>query len=374
MRIVADLLSINVVMYAANGLRKLKLLNCVEVELSFSMVCLKCDLLPNDWIVDSGCTKYMTGNGRLFTSYKAYDGGHVVFRSNLKGKVIFRGQLCDDDCIVSFTKEDYTISKNGKTLAKVHRRNGLYTCKLGDNSKQQIWLTSVMDNSTLWHRRLGHTNMRLVQNLASNELVRNLLKLSFERNFCDTCGLRSQGHANNSTRKEVSTAKVLELLHLDLFGPSLIQRSGCDFYTLMIVDDHLNYTWVMFVESKEDVLGKFKILCKNLENLHDCSIVSIVTNHSSEFDKLQFGSFCEQHGMSYNLSGLFTSQSSEIVERTHRNKACIRLNKETMRIEESLNVTIDESFLEPESSPSVEDDRIIEPLVKNPVLVSVIKS
>ncbi|GKA09408.1 zf-CCHC domain-containing protein [Tanacetum coccineum] len=47
-------------------------------------VCLKCDLLPDDWIVDSGCTKHMTGNRRLFTSYKAYDGGHVVLGRNLK--------------------------------------------------------------------------------------------------------------------------------------------------------------------------------------------------------------------------------------------------------------------------------------------------
>nr|GEX15191.1 integrase, catalytic region, zinc finger, CCHC-type, peptidase aspartic, catalytic [Tanacetum cinerariifolium] len=38
------------------------------------------------WIVDSGCTKQMIGNRRLFTSYKAYDGGHVVFGSNLKGR------------------------------------------------------------------------------------------------------------------------------------------------------------------------------------------------------------------------------------------------------------------------------------------------
>nr|GEY51507.1 retrovirus-related Pol polyprotein from transposon TNT 1-94 [Tanacetum cinerariifolium] len=46
-------------------------------------------------------------------------------------------------------------------------------------------------------------------------------------------------------------------------------------------------------------------------------------------------------------------------------KAYIVLNKETMRIEESLNVTFDESLLEPKSSPSVEDDRIIEPIVQN---------
>ncbi|GJX94584.1 protein CHUP1, chloroplastic [Tanacetum coccineum] len=182
-------------------------------------VCLKCDLLSDDWIVDSGFTKHMTENRRLFTSYKAYDGGHVVFGSDLKGKVVSRG---------------------------------------------------------------------------------------------------SQGNANNRTRNKVSTSRVLELLHLDLFGPSPIQSYGGNFYNLMIVDDHSNYTWVVFVESKDDVLEKLKILCKILENLHDCSIVSIVTNHSSEFDKLKFRSFCEQHRMSYKLSGPFTSQSSEIVERTHR--------------------------------------------------------
>ncbi|GJS96230.1 UBN2 domain-containing protein [Tanacetum coccineum] len=51
-------------------------------------VCLKCDLLLDDWIMDSGCTKHMIGNRRLFTSYKVYDGGHVIFRRNIKGKVI----------------------------------------------------------------------------------------------------------------------------------------------------------------------------------------------------------------------------------------------------------------------------------------------
>ncbi|GJU92225.1 zf-CCHC domain-containing protein [Tanacetum coccineum] len=149
-------------------------------------VCLKCNLLSDDWIVDSGCTKHMTRNRILFNLYKAYDGGHVILGSNLKGKVIGGGnithnsitiiniehvgglalnlisvgQLCDDNCEVSFTKVDWTISKNGKTLAKGHGINGLYTCKLGDNSKQQICLASVVDNSTLWHRRLGHANMR----------------------------------------------------------------------------------------------------------------------------------------------------------------------------------------------------------------------
>nr|GEY82753.1 hypothetical protein [Tanacetum cinerariifolium] len=84
-----------------------------EIDLAIGLI--------DNWIMDSGCTKHMIGNKILFTSYNAYDGGHVVFVSNLKGKVV--GVDCN-------------VSKNGKFLAKGHRRNGLYTCKLGDNSKQ----------------------------------------------------------------------------------------------------------------------------------------------------------------------------------------------------------------------------------------------
>ena len=37
-------------------------------------VCLKVE-----WIKDSGCTRHMMGNKSLFSSYKAFDGGNVVF-------------------------------------------------------------------------------------------------------------------------------------------------------------------------------------------------------------------------------------------------------------------------------------------------------
>ncbi|GJR93876.1 retrovirus-related pol polyprotein from transposon TNT 1-94 [Tanacetum coccineum] len=46
-------------------------------------------------------------------------------------------------------------------------------------------------------------------------------------------------------------------------------------------------------------------------------------------------------------------------------KAYILLNKETMRIEESLNVTFDESLPEPKSYPLVEYDRVNEPIVQD---------
>ncbi|GJX41647.1 zf-CCHC domain-containing protein [Tanacetum coccineum] len=54
-------------------------------------VCLRTCLEPDEWIKDSGCSKHMTCNKSLFSTYKAYDEGNVVFGSNLKGKIIGKG-------------------------------------------------------------------------------------------------------------------------------------------------------------------------------------------------------------------------------------------------------------------------------------------
>nr|GEU46107.1 copia protein [Tanacetum cinerariifolium] len=46
------------------------------------------NLEPYEWTKDSGCLKHMIGNRKLFSSYKAYNGGNVIFRSNLRGKIV----------------------------------------------------------------------------------------------------------------------------------------------------------------------------------------------------------------------------------------------------------------------------------------------
>nr|GFB27239.1 integrase, catalytic region, zinc finger, CCHC-type, peptidase aspartic, catalytic [Tanacetum cinerariifolium] len=51
-------------------------------------ICLGINLEPDEWIKDSGCSKHMTGSRKLFSLYKAYNGGNVIFGSNLRGKII----------------------------------------------------------------------------------------------------------------------------------------------------------------------------------------------------------------------------------------------------------------------------------------------
>nr|GEW08691.1 copia protein [Tanacetum cinerariifolium] len=58
------------------------------VAQSSNEICLGINLEPDGWIKDSGCSKHMTGNRKLFSTYKAYNGGNVIFESNLRGNII----------------------------------------------------------------------------------------------------------------------------------------------------------------------------------------------------------------------------------------------------------------------------------------------
>nr|GFA62618.1 retrovirus-related Pol polyprotein from transposon TNT 1-94 [Tanacetum cinerariifolium] len=80
--------------------------------------------------------------------------------------------------------------------------------------------------------------MRLIQSLASKELVRNLPKLNFDQHFCDACKIGKQAHANHKAKNIVSTTRCLELLHMDLFGSSVVRSYEGNGYTLVIVDDY----------------------------------------------------------------------------------------------------------------------------------------
>ncbi|GJX69005.1 retrovirus-related pol polyprotein from transposon TNT 1-94 [Tanacetum coccineum] len=126
-------------------------------------ICLGVDLEPDDLIKDIRRSKHMTSNRKLFTSYKAYKGGNVIFGSNLHGNII------------------------GK---------------------------------------------------ASKELVRNLPKLKFDQHFCYACKIGKQAHASHKAKNIVSMTRCLELLYMDLFGPSAVRSYVGNRYTVVIVDDY----------------------------------------------------------------------------------------------------------------------------------------
>ncbi|GJR75054.1 retrovirus-related pol polyprotein from transposon TNT 1-94 [Tanacetum coccineum] len=257
----------------------------------------------------------MTGNRKLFSSYKAYNGGNVIFGSNIRGNIISKGmchgslnfanvehvdnlgsnllsvgQICNSKCKVIFSEHDSEITKDGKVIGRGIRKRCLYVMKLGKKPEDKICLATIDENSTLWCRRLGYANMLLIQSLASKELVRNLPRLKFDQHFCNACKMGKQAHASHKAKNIVSTTRCLELFHMDLFGPSAVWSYGGNLYTLVIVDDYFRYTWTRFLKTKTEAFEQFEIFSKKIQNQLGCSIVLIRMDHGREFDnEVQFG-------------------------------------------------------------------------------------
>ncbi|GJT76268.1 retrovirus-related pol polyprotein from transposon TNT 1-94 [Tanacetum coccineum] len=269
-----------------------------------SEICLGVDLEPNEWIKDSGCSKHMTGNRKLFSTYKAYNVVTSIC-SNLAETIIGKGQICDNKCRVTFSKLNSEITKDGKVIGRGIRKKGLYVMKLGNKTKDQICLATIDENSILWHRRLGHSNMRHIQSLASKELVRNLPNLKFDQHFWDACKMGKQAHVSHKAKNIVSMTRCLELLHMDIFGPSAVRSYGGNRYNLVIVDDYSR-------------------LFNSVNR----------TDHGREFDnEVQFGEFCNANGITHNFSDPRTPQSNGVVER--KNKTLQEMSR-TMLNEQSL--------------------------------------
>ncbi|GKB23412.1 retrovirus-related pol polyprotein from transposon TNT 1-94 [Tanacetum coccineum] len=176
--------------------------------------------------------------------------------------------------------------------------------------------------------------MLLIQSLASKELVRNLPKLKFDQHFCVACKIGKQAHASHKAKSIVSTTRCLELLYMDLFGPSAVRNYEGNHDTLVIVDDYSRYTWTRFLKYKTKALDQFKIFSKKIQNQLGCTIVSIRTDHGREFDnEVQFGEFCNANGITHNFSAPRTPQSNGMVER--KNRALQEMSR-TMLNEQSL--------------------------------------
>nr|GEU33380.1 retrotransposon protein [Tanacetum cinerariifolium] len=292
------------------------------------------DLEPDEWIKDSECSKHMTDNRKLFSIYKAYNGGNVIFGSNHRGNIIGKGHICDNKCRVTFFEHDSEITKDGKVIGRGIRKKGLYVMKLKNKPKDQICLATIDENSTLWHIRLGHANMHLIQSFSSKELVRNLPKIKFDQHFCDACKIEKQAHASHKAKNIVSMTRCLELLHIDLFGPFAVRSYGGNCYTLVIVDDYSRYTWTRFLKDKTEAFDQFEIFSKKNQNQLGCTIVSIRTDHGRKFiNEVQFREFCNANGITHNFSTSRNPQSNGVVERKNRS---LQEMSRTMLNEQSL--------------------------------------
>ena len=298
--------------------------------------------------MDSGCSKHMTGDINKFSSLSLKAKGYVTYGDDNKGKILGVGtvgappftiiedvlfveglkhnllsisQLCDKGFRINFTKDECLIEHEvtHDILLKGKRFNNIFMISFDNPSLNVKCLMANNNEAWLWHKRFAHIHMEHLNKLIKHDLVVGLPKIRFIKDkLCDACQKGKQTKTTFKSKQVVSTSRPLQLLHMDLFGPSRTKSFGGSIYALVIVDDFSRYTWTMFLVQKNDAFKAFKKYAKQIQNEKSLTIASIRSDHGGEFQNSDFEEFCEEHGISHNFSAPRTPQQNGVVERKNR--------------------------------------------------------
>jgi transposase InsO family protein len=119
---------------------------------------------------------------------------------------------------------------------------------------------------------------------------------------------------SHSLVNTVMTEYPGQLVHMDTVGPSQVHSMGGKWYILVIVDYYSRYSWVFFLESKDQVLGHFRLLALRLNNEHPNCCKAICSDNVTEFRNTSFDEFCLEHGIDHQFSALRVPQQNGVTE------------------------------------------------------------
>ncbi|GJT46361.1 putative ribonuclease H-like domain-containing protein [Tanacetum coccineum] len=228
--------------------------------------------LQDQGIFDSGCSRHMTGNKSFLIDYQEIDGGFVAFGGSPKGgkitgkgkirtgkldfedvyfvkelkfNLFFLSQTCDKKNNVLFTKTeclilspDFKLLDESQVLLKVPRQNNMYSFDLKNvvplGGLTCLFAKATIDESNLWHRRLGHINFKTMNKLVRGNLVRGLMWVPWV------------GYSINSKAFRVfntRTRKVEENLHINFLEnkPNVARSRPEWLFDIDLLTNSMNY-------------------------------------------------------------------------------------------------------------------------------------
>ncbi|GJW85809.1 putative ribonuclease H-like domain-containing protein [Tanacetum coccineum] len=203
--------------------------------------------LKNKGIVDSGCSRHMTGNKAYLVEYQDYYGGPVAFGGSKRyitgkgkikiGKLDFEdlcfvkelqhfnlfsvSQMCDKKNNVLFTdteclvlSPDFRLPDKNQVLLRVPRQNNTYSLNLENIIPSRglacLIAKATVDESNKWYRRLGHVNFKNLNKLMKGNLVRGLPSKIFQNDH--TCVACQKGKQHKASCKAKSVSSISQPL------------------------------------------------------------------------------------------------------------------------------------------------------------------
>jgi len=128
------------------------------------------------------------------------------------------------------------------------------------------YFNTFNEDSWLWHRRLGPVSFDHLSQINSKESVKGIPCMKFEKDsICDACQFGKQTKTSFKSIKDIMTSRPLELIHIDLFGPTKTISPSGNYFVFVIVDDFSRFKWVFFLEHKDEAFSHFHVFRKRVE-------------------------------------------------------------------------------------------------------------
>ncbi|GJX63598.1 zinc finger, CCHC-type containing protein [Tanacetum coccineum] len=166
---------------------------------------------------------------------------------------------------------------------------------------------------------LGHVNFKTMNKLVKGNLVRGLPSKTFENDHtCVACQKGKQHKASCKTKHVSSISQPLQMLHMDLFGPTSVRSINHKTYCLVVTDDFSRFSWVFFLATKSETSGILKKFITEIENQLNHKVKVIRSDNGTKFKNREMDEFCGQKGIKREYSVARTPQQNGVAERKNR--------------------------------------------------------
>ncbi|GJV14419.1 ribonuclease H-like domain-containing protein [Tanacetum coccineum] len=216
--------------------------------------------LKNKGIVDSGCSRHMTGNKAYLVEYQDYNGGPVAFGGS-KGQITGKGkiitgkldfedvyfvkelkqfnlfsvsQMCDKKNKVLFTDSeclvlspDFKLPDENQVLLRVPRQNNMYSFNLENivptGGLACLIAKATVDESNKWHRRLvaerkNRTLIEAARTMLADSFLPNTFWAEAVSTACYVLNRVLVTKPQNKTPYELITGKIPIISYIKPFG------------------------------------------------------------------------------------------------------------------------------------------------------------
>ncbi|GJZ55084.1 putative ribonuclease H-like domain-containing protein [Tanacetum coccineum] len=110
----------------------------------------------------------------------------------------------------------------------------------------------------------------------------------------------------------------LQLLHMDLFGPTSVRSINHKTYCLVITDDFSRFSWTFFLRTKDETSAILKDFIRQIENQLNQKVKTIRCDNGTEFKNRDVIEFCGLKGIKREYSNARTPQQNGVAERKNR--------------------------------------------------------